>query len=738
MWPDGHETRLTWLNKNFLFSGDSRRKFIEQVKAVVKKNKAISKKLAHSIFVGPPESGKTTLMDNLLLRPKKLFSPSTGVSDPVVVVDLDTDDPSTFHSARVIDASTWREVDYDTSLAHQMYIESDTGSILTAPAQSNSKKGTGNSHASIPSSPLPNKTQELAEVHTPAFELSDSDISKLIDNVLKKCGSIEELQSFLSEISLYLRDTGGHMVFQEMLSVLILGPSMVIFVFRVDRDIKEEFVVQYRVSRDPSSNYTTSSISTEKALLQCLASVYAMDTSFKAGVQTHEPQVFIVGTHKDKLGPSADDKIAEVNKTLGTLIENSTCFQDLVQYADRQKGEIMFLVDNTSESDEDFKPIRSKIHSFVSGREEFTIEYPINYLLFSLELHYHKRSILSLEECERIAAKYGILGDKVSHLLQFLQHRVGVIQYFSCANLIMVKPGVLFSKVTDLVKKTFFRESLSSKEARYFERGILTASVIRDVIEGNDLISEKFLQLLIDLHIITPIAINDREERYFIPCVLKQAPSPTEEDYKEELWPLYVKFKCGHCPKGLFGVLVACLMKENTDRDLHFRLTDDLDKICKDHVYFEVHSPTDRDEISLRAFPFHLRICFFPSVQKDRDVSTTEVCVAIRQEIEKVIEKSLEHLCYDNAKVGSALYFKCDECKEFHEIVKGKSYYKMHCKQRPENSQIPSSGKCWFSEGQYTLRSRGVQAVRTPFLPPPPPLLRNCPSTPPPFEENCC
>ena len=704
MWPDGHKTRLshTWLNINFLFSADSRRKFIERLKAAVKKNKAISKKLAHSVFVGPPESGKTTLMDNLLLRPKKLFSPSTGVSDPVVVVDLNTDDPSTFHSARVIGASTWREVDYDTSLAHQMYTESDTGPIPTVQAQSNSKKEIGNSHASIPSSPLPNKTQELAEVHTPAFELSDSDISKLIDSVLKKCGSIEELQSFLSEISLYLRDTGGHMVFQEMLSVLILGPSMVIFVFRVDRDIKEEFVVQYRVSRDPSSNYTTSSISTEKALLQCLTSVYAMDTSFKAGVQTHEPQVFIVGTHKDKLGPSADDKIAEVNKTLGTLIENSTCFQDLVQYADRQKGEIMFLVDNTSESDEDFKPIRSKIHSFVSGREEFTIEYPINYLLFSLELHYHKRSILSLEECERIAAKYGILGDKVSHLLQFLQHRVGVIQYFSCANLIMVKPGVLFSKVTDLVKKTFFREPLFSKEARYFEKGILTASVIKNAIKGDDMTSEKFLQLLIRLHIITPFtATGDQEERYFIPCVLKQAPPSTEEDYKGEIWPLCVTFKCGHCPKGLFGVLVACLMEGKPGSGLYFELTKDLDKICRDQVYFEVYSPIDRDEISVRAFSSHLRICFFPSIQKDREKSTTEVCDAIRQDIKTVIKKSLKHLRYNDKKVDSVMCFMCDACKEFHEVKKGKKYYKMDCKESPNNSELPPSGKCWFSEGQY-------------------------------------
>lgn len=110
-----------------------------------------------------------------------------------------------------------------------------------------------------------------------------------------------------------------------------------------------------------------------------------MDTPGKAGVKTHKPLVFIVGTHKDQLGPSAHEKIAQLNDRIDSLMRNSG-FQDLVQYADAAKGQVMFTVDNTSESDEDFKIIRSRVHSLVTGRKEFTIEYPISYLLFCLEL----------------------------------------------------------------------------------------------------------------------------------------------------------------------------------------------------------------------------------------------------------------------------------------------------------------------------------------------------------------
>ena len=80
-----------------------------------------------------------------------------------------------------------------------------------------------------------------------------------------------------------------------------------------DLNFGSKFSIEYRTGENESINCYTSSITTEEALLQCLASVYAMDTPGKAGVNTHKPLVLIVGTHTDKLGPSADEKIAQLN-----------------------------------------------------------------------------------------------------------------------------------------------------------------------------------------------------------------------------------------------------------------------------------------------------------------------------------------------------------------------------------------------------------------------------------------
>ena len=665
-------------------------------------NKPISRKLAHSIFVGSPGSGKSSLMARLLRRARKVFSGSTGVSESIVIVDIATS--SSFHAATVVDPNTWTEVDFDASLVTQMEAGNETFSQPFPPTLSRTGSATASSLPttnlpthSAPSVPASNMKSLPVKVST-SFKLSNTAVKKMINAAIEKCGGYEEFRkSYSKSFSLYLRDTGGQMAFQEMLSVLILGPSIFIFVFRVDFDLNKKFAVEYRVGPNESLNCTTSSITTEEALLQCLASVYAMDTP---AIKTHKPLVFIVGTHKDKLGLLADERIAEVNKHLESLIDSSSSFQDLVQFADRDKGQVMFTVDNTSESDEDFELIRSRIHNLVSERDEFTIEYPVRYLLFSLELQYEQRSVLSFEECASMAAKYSIVGDEVSHLLQFLHFRVGVIQYLSNEGLVIVKPQVLFSKVTDLVRRTFSHKFLTRKEVRDLQRGILTASLIKDVVKDEDITSEKFIQLLTCLHIITPCTLRgEQEERYFMPCVLKHVQESGEEELPTDILPLAVQFECEHCPKGLFSVFVTHLMTaEKSSNQTSFTLMKD--KIFRDQVSFEVNSLADEDEMSVKAFSSHLEIRFFPSSCDDRDVMLKEVCNTVREMLETELSKSLDSLCYVKEKVRPAMCFRCESCHKLHPVKEGRNYRKIHCKKYHKTSHIPLMGRCWYGEGQ--------------------------------------
>lgn len=703
--------------------------FVQEIEESISANDKVNRKHAHSMFVGPPGSGKSSLMDRLLGRSRKQLSLSTGVCDHIVVVDIDVVNPSTFHSVTVIDLNTWKEVDYDLSLVRQMdrvsigassspeYVQSKLLEDIASPTMEMTSVPTQS--AARQDSALPPSPEIVHHKHKPsssAIFLSESRIKKMITAVVEKSGGFRKFHNvYTKSFSLYMRDTGGQVEFQEMVALLVFGPSIFLFVFRIDLDFQSKFSIEYRTSKSESTNCYTSSITTEEALLQCLASVYAMDTPGKVDVKTHKPLVLIIGTHKDRLGPSADEKIAQLNKHLDSLVTKSG-FQDLVLYANSNKTQVMFAVDNTSESDEDFKAIRSKVHNVITSREEFIIEYPITYLLFCLELQNWKCSVLSLDEFKAIATKYGIMGDQVSHLLQFLYLRIGVIQYYDVDGLrhIVVKePQVLFNKVTKLIIRTFSSEALTMKELQDFKKGILTASVLQNVVSSADKIScQDFLKLLVHLRIITPYPSTtpgDQEERYFIPCVLNRVQeSSKEEQLHTDILPLSVRFQCSHCPKGLFGVLVTHLMTPEShdghtvESHISFALIQD--KIFKDHVFFEVRSYSDHDELSLTFLYSHIEIKFFPMHGEDRDMSVSEVCSNIRQVIKTSILRSLDGLHYNEHKVKPMMCFRCDQCSQLHEVSKGKDFHKIYCQKNRKNSRIPINGRCWYDEGEFSKK----------------------------------
>ena len=654
-------------------------------------------------------------MDRLLRRPKKPISLSTGVCDPLVVVDIDENNPSTFQSVAITDENVWEEIEYDISIVTQMSAESivkgkspQEQAELKLPEMDTSNQSIlSTATSNVEPLDLAHAEASILELEMHSPETENPDFVEVISQTIKKCGSYQKFRSLLNRgISLYLRDAGGQVEFQEIIALLIFGPSIFLFVFRADLQFQSRFSIEYRASESESTNYYTSSVTTEETLLQCLAGVHAMvDAPVKTDIKTHKPLVFIIGTHKDRLGPSASERISELNKHLDSLLRN-TGFQDLVQYADNGKGEVMFAVDNTSESDEDFKQIRSSIQSLIRGRDEFSIQYPISYLFFCLELQSIKRSVLSLDECKAMAAEYGIVGEQVSHLLQFLHLRIGIIQYYDVDGLrhiVLNEPQVLYNEITNLIIRTFSCKSLRTKEQKDFQKGILTPSVLKNVFNSNQqLTCREFLKLLVHLRIITPFHSADKEERYFIPCVLNHVEESSEEDLSTDILPLSVQFLCSHCPKGLFSVLVTHLMTPEPDQKSNgitsFTLLQD--KIFKDQVSFDVHSCSDVDEMSLKLFPSRIEIKLFPSLCADRDLPIGEVCNNVRQFIETSILKSLEDLHYSKYKVEPVACFRCEHCPELHQVKKGKSHHRMYCKQTRTITQIPLKGRCWYNEGE--------------------------------------
>ena len=745
---------------------------LRNIEEAANNKETIERKIAHSTFVGLPESGKTSFMKRLLGKKVEEFSPSTGISSSVIIVDINLAKSSDLQSADITGTNSWNPVECEDSFISQMeqatrpkcskskgikVNDTDTNEESIQPSVSKEvadtyKEISDTNEENIQSSDSKEVTvtstneeslqlsnfKEVASANEENIQSSDSKEAKqAMDgkqgkpkrfretncySIIKKRGGFKEFKKDMKKtFSLYLRDAGGQIEFHELLGLLVSGPSLFFFLFDITRGLTMECRLEYRINPTESINCYQSSITNEKALLQCLSTVSAMDISGDL-----KPFVFIVATHMDKLPEDQrNTKTNEMNKHLNSLISNDNDFEDLVQYYDADKKKVMFEVDNISDSDSVFEYIRSRVTDLIKGRKDFTVPFPITYLMFCLDLRTRKECILTLEEIRQMAKVYMIIDDEVFELLKFLHSRIGIIQYFNVEhlnNIIVKDPQVLFDKVTELIIETFSKTgSLTTKEKKNLkEKGIFSLSVFKNATKGDDKISsEKYLGLLVHLRIVAQFT-TDNEEKIFIPCILNHVPEGKMVSSSSTI-SSFIKFPSQHCPKGIFGVLVTQIMNPESDIrndfcDIKFHLEEE--GIFRDQVTFTVeHCGIKHGIMSIKMHPSNFEIIFDPfsstpsSSSSDDDdddddnevASVQDICSTILFILKESIKKSSKNLHYKEERVKPIICLKCKECPGLHEIIKGKKY---QCGvTRPK--RIPKEGRNWFGGGKRYYKGGG-------------------------------
>ena len=195
------------------------------------------------ILKGLPEAGKSSLLNRLLNKPFQNTSSSTGLSEGIVVVDIQP--TSTLTSVTASDNSSWEVIDFDMS----MYSQLDRFKHFLPSADKESiEEGAANTTL----------TYQVYRVS------SISEVPNNIEKVLS-AHNIKNIEDLKSKNSLYIRDTGGQVEFQESLTLLIHGPSIFIFVLRTDVDLLKKTIIRYRSPSGDIINQYQSSISSKDA-----------------------------------------------------------------------------------------------------------------------------------------------------------------------------------------------------------------------------------------------------------------------------------------------------------------------------------------------------------------------------------------------------------------------------------------------------------------------------------------
>ena len=714
----------------------------------IAKHGEISRKLANGMFVGPPGSGKSSLMYYLLNgKPKEGVSASTGVCETTVFVGIDQSILCPVIISENPEA-TWKEEKYEESLLMQV-IQKDPPP--SAQANSVAKSSDSNNEVIISKSEegtnIPNfivhspkpqnvhmasQQQETYTASKPYANFKEEPISRrdkviIAPNIIELYDTLKVIKDLKRTSSLYLRDTGGHIEFQEMMPLTIFGPSLFFFVFRADQDLQKKYTVHYTEDSGKSYNLYESSLTIQDALLQCLASVRAIDVPASDSIKMHSSFVFIIGTHIDKIEPSErSGKITKLNQEIDALIRTNH-FRDLVKYSG-DKDVVIFPVDNRSIRY--VEAIRTKVSSLIRDCDDFIIRYPTAYLLVCLALQSEKNNIISFNEFKVIAAKYGIAEDrKVLDLLHFLHFAVGVVRYYNVPglrDLVVIQPQILFSIITNLVIQAYSPSLHHDDVLSFKEEGFLTTSLYKHILKNKDFrkgnflsstIEDAFLKLLVHLRIIVPFSKfgdQSQEEKFFIPFVINNVCGPSVHDnLKSDIRQLVIKYeycsgqrdvlnacpKFSVCPKGVFGVLITYLMKpDSIDNEVKFFL----ENICRDQVFFLVCNSSGKQvaKISLQYYSSHLEVLFFPNYFYSLDIARA-VCRSVRKTVEKSIRKSLETLRYSLKRVKPVVCFKCGfkDCSEVHPVSTNGDHT-IFCNPKNKTSYLPENARYWYCDSE--------------------------------------
>ena len=516
-----------------------------------------------------------------------------------------------------------------------------------------------------------------------------------------------EVEAFIKDsLTIYFTDTGGQPEFQEVLPALISGPSLFFLVFKLIDDLNQRYQVQF-VSPSQKSRPYVSSFTVKETLLQSLASIastcsYASHTSKK--MIAIKPHVVLVATHEDQ---ASQAQIRAIQQELKETLEKTEYYrQNILVFA--SEDEPVFTVNNISSDGRDIDKIRSIVER-IAKHPSFHIEVPLPWLVSSLAFRLLQVPVISYEQCTSVASECGIdTPEELKEALWFLHHKVGFIRYFESVpelrDMVILDPQILFDRITELISGTFTFEQVGPHEARQFRQtGIFPLRTIKDITARSSeyLSSVRLVALLESLHIIAPIRGKTGEvEKYFLPCVLSHASPKTtiRKEASSEVPPLFITFRCGYCPKGVFSALIVHLMSKhnNGGKEIIWRLMEK--EVSRHQVTFNVGQ--EFHTVSIKTHCTHLEVLVWPTTKASANVLQTsphEVCNSIRQCIDEgivAVSQTLHYSC------DSAFYYSfgctCSEQSDHPAVCYDKDPCIMVCSKSQEPCDLPENCRIWF------------------------------------------
>ena len=498
-------------------------------------------------------------------------------------------------------------------------------------------------------------------------------------------------------------DTGGQAEFLDLQASLVLGPSLNLLYRRLVDELDKQFETYFTNEEGMSTEREPSATTVEDVLFQALSSIACLGgCSFDGDEKLSQSKALFVGTHRDLI---TDDDLKKKDLLLQQRVMNTEFYgKNIIEFAtDKQ---MMIAVNNMTGDQSEITEIRIILERIIE-RSFKKVAIPAAWLMLSLCLRKTGVRMMSLPECEELAAKLRISPQDLQHALWFLHHHIGVLLYYpeieSLKGTVICDIQVVFDSASNLIKNTFTFELVGHKRSHEFREKAQFS--LKDVKEAalkhtNDLLPlEKLVDLLKDRNVLTviPSSASSVEPTYFMPCVLRCA-TPEEllvSDHRDCDPPsLMLRYKCGYFPIGVFPAMITNLVSQQ--REDWQMISEGL---RKNRVQFLVGDGFDK-------VTFISRPCFLEVAISIRDSSNTPVkslCRHVRSVVQSTLDAVTSHLNYHfrmQYKFGFACPIHPETPREHICVVANESASTMRCLQDSNKMQfapLDCRHKLWFS-----------------------------------------
>ena len=716
--------------------------FISVMQKSLREKGKIDHTVVHGVLVGPGRSGKDTLMKRLMNEgpsDPSIISPSTGVLERVVKVEIKKH--STISGAD--NYVSWRKLHYDeealelmmsTAKSHSEYYDitdddifSDCHEIPTSDVidyvlydESSAESLLATGHTDKEVSYVVMSTNSETVLDNPA---NPGQINQVIpdtpEDMLQRAIKLKSMDAFRDHLesswTLYLTNTGGQSEYQELLPLLVCGPSVFFVTFPLNNDLNKRYTVRYQSPDGTEKTYESPSTLMDE-ILQILATIAAlMNIGPRHNIELIF-KVFFVGTHKDQLPESQVQQIIrEIDDQLQKKIRSTSLYHhNLITFASPNE-QLIFTVNNFDVKDDDFQKIRSRLQQVVERTKGFTIKCPSSWLIFSLILRAQSdsRKVLTYNECFTIAKRCGISDRKeLNHALFFIHTRLGLVRYFSIEGLnaiVVVDPQVIFDGITTFINETFVSANAELTEIENFtKRGIFSFEVMKtlfvDAHSDSVLPFEWLVKLLMYLNVAAKFTNEGGEEMYFFPSALTHAKEAISKSCCPSVNsppPILIAFNGGFCPRGIPGALLVYLISNEKKSDIFLRLHKD--KIFKNQVTYGI-GPGD---FTFTIFPTHIEVALDPKSGISKWSEVKEACGEAYKQIQRAMDEVTTK--YNERGSGYFFAFYCtrDECKcHPHPAEIDWSMNKLVCVVETRRGDFPCGYEVWKNE------SEGLKGIR--------------------------